>query len=253
MIGKTTIELDRVDSTNAYASQVFATTGFEDGTVIRAHEQYAGRGQHDHTWLSETGKNLTFTVCLKPHFLAPDRQFQLNKAICMAILDFIRSFPVPDHVTKQDISRIKWPNDIYVGNQKIAGILIENKIMGSALETTFAGIGLNINQTRFAPDLPNPVSLIHILHHETILQDAMTRLCGFLDKRYLDIRQTNQFRLDLEYDRNLVGFNMWRNFISDGILLEGKVKGVDSSGRLLLEYRTGEIRCFMHQEIAYVI
>jgi BirA family biotin operon repressor/biotin-[acetyl-CoA-carboxylase] ligase len=253
LIGKTLLELDRVDSTNAYASQVFTTSEFEDGTVIQAHEQYAGRGQHDHTWLSEAGKNLTFTVCLKPRFLAPDRQFQLNKAIALAVLDFIRSFTSQGIEKSQEISRIKWPNDIYYGDRKIGGILIENKIMGSILEATFAGIGLNINQMHFAPDIPNPVSLIQILGHETILKDALVSLCGLLDKRYLDLMHTDQVHPDREFDQNLLGFDQWRDFLCDGKLLEGRIKGVDNSGRLLVENQNDEILYFSHKEIEYII
>lgn len=252
MIGKTIIEIARVDSTNTYASQFFAKTDVEDGAVIWAHEQFAGRGQHDHSWNSEAGKNLTFTICLKPLFLAPDRQFQLNKAISLGILDFIRSFPHPALRKQHPDSHIKWPNDIYIGDQKIGGILIENKIMGTSMETSFAGIGLNINQTRFAPDIPNPVSLIHILRHETVLKDALLSLCRFLNKRYLELMQMNPVNLDMEFDHNLMGYDQWRKFIRDGEQMEGRIKGVDSSGRLMVEDRSGEINCFSHREIEYL-
>ena len=251
MIGKTIIELDRVDSTNAYANLVFSTPEFEDGTVIRAHEQFAGRGQHDHTWLSEAGKNLTFTVCLRPKFLAPGRQFQLNKAMSLGILDFIRSFPHPVSRLPSPASRIKWPNDIYIGEKKIGGILIENKIMGPILETSIVGIGLNINQTRFAPDIPNPVSLIHILLHETMLKEALISLCGFLSKRYTDLRIPDNTDLDREFDQNLLGFDEWRKFLRDGTQIEGRVKGVDNSGRLMIQTLNSEILCFSHKEIEY--
>jgi BirA family transcriptional regulator, biotin operon repressor / biotin---[acetyl-CoA-carboxylase] ligase len=253
MIGKKIIELDRVDSTNTYANQVFYTTEFEDGNVIWAREQYAGRGQHDHTWLSEAGKNLTITVCLRPRFLAPEHQFQLNKAISIGILDFLRSFPRPASHILYPASLIKWPNDIYVGDQKIGGILIENKIMGSFLENSFVGIGLNINQTRFAPEISNPVSLIHILGHETILIDALRSLCGFLDNRYTNLRLTDQVNLDLAFNQNLLGFDEWRKFLCNGTQIVGRIKGVDISGRLLLESRIGETQYFSHKEIEYII
>ena len=253
MIGKTIIELDRVDSTNTHANQVFETAEFEDGTIIWAHEQFAGRGQQEHTWISEAGKNLTLTVCLKPRFLAPDRQFQLNKAISLGALDFLRTFPYPASRIPYPVSHIKWPNDIYVGDYKIGGILIENKIMGSILETSFVGIGMNINQTRFTPDIPNPVSLIHILLHKTVLKDALNAMCEFLDKRYLNLRQTDHADLDLAFDQNLLGFDEWRKFLCDGDLMDGKIKGVDNSGRLLVENRTGEIRNYSHQEIEYLL
>jgi BirA family transcriptional regulator, biotin operon repressor / biotin---[acetyl-CoA-carboxylase] ligase len=251
MIGKTIIELVEVDSTNAYANDVFTKNDFEDGAVIRALEQSAGRGQHDHRWISEPGKNLTITVCLKPRFLAPDRQFQLNKAIALGVLDFIRSC-LPSTPRIRDLaSRIKWPNDIYVGSRKIGGILIENKIMGSVLETSLAGIGINVNQARFEPDIPNPCSLVQILGHETVLKDALRSLCKFLDKRYQELKSMEMVNLDHEFDQNLLGYEQWRTFIRDGVPMEGRVKGVDQNGRLLLETPDGETLAFSHQEIEY--
>jgi BirA family biotin operon repressor/biotin-[acetyl-CoA-carboxylase] ligase len=254
MIGQKIIELNRVDSTNAYANLVVAEHDFDDGVVIWAHEQFAGRGQHDHQWSSEAGKNLTCTVCLKPHFLAPDRQFQLNKAISLGVLDFVRHFLNHSSLGTRDSScSVKWPNDIYVGDKKIGGILIEHKIMGSVLGTSIAGIGVNINQTRFAPDIPNPVSLIHVLRHETLLKDALQYLCAYLNTRYARLQQPDLNNLDLEFNQNLLGYNQWRNFSSNGILLEGRITGVDDIGRLQIETRNGAITSYNHKEIEYVI
>jgi BirA family biotin operon repressor/biotin-[acetyl-CoA-carboxylase] ligase len=253
MIGKTILELDRVDSTNAYANKVFAGTGLDDGTVIWAHEQLAGRGQGDHTWSSEAGKNFTFTVCLKPWFLEPDRQFQLNKAISLGVVDFIRSILQPDSCNVSSAVSVKWPNDIYHGNNKIGGILIENKIMGASLETSFAGIGLNINQTSFAPELPNPVSLAQILKEELHLKDALDSLCGCIDKRYSELRNLTGDRLDAEFNEHILGFGQWRKFSCDGEVMMGKIIGVDQYGRLLVETRSGETRGFSHKEIEYIL
>ena len=253
MIGKTVLELERVDSTNAFANRVFATTKFEDGTVIWAHEQFAGRGQHDHIWESEAGKNLTLTVCLQPRFLSPDRQFRLNKAIALGALDFIRSLAFPEPRIANPESLIKWPNDIYVGNRKIGGILIENRIMGSTLAASFIGIGLNLNQTLFSPDLQNPVSLIHLVGHETVLKDALGALCGVLSKRYAELKQKAEVGLNLEFDQNLLGFDQWRYFLHNEAQMEGRILGVDSSGRLKVETRDTGIHYFSHKEIAYIL
>lgn len=257
MIGDRIIELSRVDSTNSYASQVFANTEFVDGTIIWAHDQFAGRGQHNNIWKCETGKNLTFTVCLKPRFLPPDRQFKLNKAIALGVIDFIRCslYPVQQmrDISPVSASCIKWPNDIYVGEQKIGGILIENTIMGSIFETSFVGIGVNINQTHFASDIPNPVSLINILGHETVLKEALLSLCNFLNIRYMEIFQTDMANLDLAFDQTLLGFDHWRYFLRGGDQMEGKIKGVDDIGRLRVESRYGETHCFGHKEIEFVL
>jgi BirA family biotin operon repressor/biotin-[acetyl-CoA-carboxylase] ligase len=242
MIGDTIIELASVDSTNAYA----ASAEFKDGTVIWAHNQFAGRGQHDRQWHSEAGKNLTFTVVLKPGFLAPDRQFQLNKSISLGLLDFVHSFS--PHALK-----VKWPNDIYAGSRKLGGILIENRIMGSRLGTSFVGIGLNVNQTCFSPEIPNPVSLVQLGRHELVLKDALLSLCHCLNKRYTALCQEDTGGLDLEFDQNLLGYRQWRSYMIEGRQLEGQIMGVDESGRLMIEQRNGKVAAFFHGGIEYVL
>jgi len=254
MIGKTILELDRVDSTNGYANRLFSGEGLEEGTVIWAHEQYAGRGQQFHQWISEPGRNLTFTVVLKPGFLKPDQQFQLNKAVSLAVLDFIRN-SLADSATPistQEIS-IKWPNDIYIGNEKVGGILIEHKIMGISIESSLAGIGININQAQFSSELPNPVSLIQILGTEINLKSALANICKRLDVRYKTLRTKGSGLLDRDYSGALLGFGQWRNFTCNGEILEGKVGGVDDLGRLLMEIRNGKVMCFNHGEVEYLL
>ncbi len=275
MIGKTITELDRVDSTNAFANLVLSRGEQDEGTVIWAHEQFEGRGQHNHKWISKAGKNLTFTVILKPRFLAPDQQFLLNKAVSLSVLDFIRNslssnsnsgiisvvhpaMPadgqpgIDDNNSFPGIS-IKWPNDIYIGNKKIGGILIEHKIMGSSLESSLVGIGLNINQTRFSSEIPNPVSLIQLLHTELSLKEELQSVCRCLELRYNELRQKNVERLNEDYHHALLGFDKWRKFTCKGAIMDGKIKGVDSLGRLLLESGNGEVRAYNHGEIEYLL
>jgi len=249
MIGKSILELSRVDSTNGYANQLLNQGELDEGTVIWAHEQFAGRGQHDNHWISEAGKNLTFTVVIKPLFLAPDQQFLLNKAVALGVVDFVRNSL---GVNSSPGISIKWPNDIYIHDKKAGGILIEHKIMGSVLVTSLAGIGININQTEFASHLPNPVSLIHLLREEMELREALLVLCGFIDQRYVTLRNSGSTNLDLDYHHCLLGFEQWRYFSCSGDRMEGKITGVDNIGRLLVESRTGEVLHFNHKEIEYV-
>lgn len=253
MIGAKLIELHAVDSTNDYAAKAFSRNEFVDGTVIWAHEQSNGRGQQGNTWSSEPGKNLTITVCLKPRFLPPGGQFLLNKAIALGVLDFIRTCLHGASRIAHPASLIKWPNDLYFGNRKIGGILIENQIMGPVFETSFAGIGININQAHFPPGLPNPVSLIQILHRVTGLKEALLTLCGHLDRRYHELENNSPAGIGQEYNQCLLGFDQWRLFHQDGAEMEGKINGVDDSGRLLVETRNNEILCCSHGEIEYVI
>ncbi len=273
MIGEKIIELERVDSTNGWAARAMEESDFSDGTVIRAKDQYAGRGQHDHQWISEPDKNLTFTLVLHPGFLPPDFQFQLNKAISLGILDFVRKVSAPlqsplqhpegqlagllkpaplrQKAMETTEASVKWPNDIYLGGRKIAGILIENKIMGDKLDTVLVGIGLNVNQQRFSPALPDAGSLIGFLGHELELNETLTDLCGILENRYRMLRRQQFAALDRDYCRNLLGFNQWRSFLSDGNLIEGKITGVDPFGRLVIETRNGERNAYNHKTIEF--
>jgi len=245
MIGHPILELQRVDSTNIYANTLLSKGDLAEGTVVWAHEQFAGRGQHNNRWESEAGKNLTFTLILKPVFLAPDRQFLLTKAMSLGVLDFIRnSLILP-------LSGIKWPNDIYIHHRKIAGILIENKILGNSLETSVVGIGVNINQTRYGADVLNPVSLVQLLHQEMELKEALHAICKSMDGRYRMLLQNKIADLDLAYHHNLLGFDQWRVFRCKELKMEGKICGVDGLGRLKIETRKGEILWFNHKEIEY--
>jgi BirA family biotin operon repressor/biotin-[acetyl-CoA-carboxylase] ligase len=245
MIGKTIIELDRVDSTNTYARDLLAKGEIEEGLVVMASEQYAGKGQNRNTWQSEPGKNLTFSVILHPSFLEPAQQFRLNKAVSLAIAGFMSSLV-------SDVS-IKWPNDICVGTKKIAGILIEHNISGSRLESSVAGFGININQTRYAREIPNPVSLIQVLLREMALKEALESVCRFLDDRYSQLKNGKFALLDADYNTFLMGSGEWRSFRKEELIFEGKIEGVDDFGRLLLRTREDELLTFNHKEIEYIL
>ena len=124
---------------------------YHDGDIIWADFQTAGRGQRGHTWESRAGENLTFSVLLEPHFLPVTEQFMLLEAVALALRDFFAELGVE--------TKVKWTNDIYVGNRKAVGILIEHSYSGGRLARTIVGIGINVNQTEFSADIPNPVSL----------------------------------------------------------------------------------------------
>jgi BirA family biotin operon repressor/biotin-[acetyl-CoA-carboxylase] ligase len=245
MIGFPLIELDRVDSTNRYAESLLEKGMVAEGTVIRADEQFAGKGQHDNIWISEPGRNLTFTVILHPHRIPPGRQFLLNKAMALGVCDFIRGM-----VGK---CTIKWPNDILVSNRKIAGILISHKIMGASIADSVIGIGININQQRFPSDLSNPVSLVQLQHRETDLRDAFKNVCQRLETRYAALCLGKHQSIDTSYRDALLGIGEWRMFLRNGEKFSGKITGVDDLGRLLVETRDQRTTAFNHKEIEYII
>lgn len=167
------ILLEETDSTNSYVSAHAAE--LDDMTLVAAHSQTRGRGQRGNSWESEPGKNLTLTLFHRPSAFEARRQFSISEAAAMAVVDFLAS----ERIT----AMVKWPNDIYVSDRKICGILIEHSVMGQNIENTRIGIGININQEKFISDAPNPVSMINILRRETDLNDATARLGVFLELR----------------------------------------------------------------------
>jgi BirA family biotin operon repressor/biotin-[acetyl-CoA-carboxylase] ligase len=240
------IELSRVNSTNEYALRLLNSQEIPEGTVIRAQDQFEGKGQGDNKWMSEPGKNLTFSLVVHPVFLKPEKQFFLNEAVVLGVVDFTRSL-LPDG----NIS-LKWPNDIYAGTCKLGGILINNIISGRLMESSVIGIGVNINQAEFSNQLPNPVSLKLLLKSETELRSALIKLCKLVESRYNQLRNKDFDDLHKDYCYTLLGFDSWRKYSIGDHEIEGKITGVTETGRLLVQTRIGEILVFDHKEIEYL-
>jgi len=177
-IGNTIVRLQETESTNNYANTQIRENVVLEGTVFLAYEQTAGRGQLSNFWESEAGKNLTFSLVLYPDFLEIRRQFMLSKVVTLGIYTALHKYV--------DQLKIKWPNDIYAGNRKLGGILIENSIMYGLLKSSVVGIGLNVNQSVFHSTAPNPVSLQILTnqHYDTdcILTEVLTAIiiCCFV-------------------------------------------------------------------------
>jgi len=243
VIGIRIIELETVDSTNLYAERILADGEVEEGTVIWAHHQTAGRGQGENAWISEPGKNLTLSIILFPHFLPPGEQFFFNKAIALGVHDFLGLFV-------QEVS-IKWPNDLCIGRKKAGGILIQHQLSGNQLTSTIAGIGININQTRFDHHLPNPASLTQILRQELVLKEAVHQLIDRLNFRYRQLKTGSFAQLDVDYIHALLDLGENRLFQYGKEITEGIIRGVDESGRLLVELPGKGIMAFLHGEIGY--
>jgi BirA family biotin operon repressor/biotin-[acetyl-CoA-carboxylase] ligase len=148
------IALDSVPSTSSYLTNIADT--LPDGTVVVTREQTAGRGQRGNSWEAEPGANLTFSLLLRPEGVKAVEQFAISEAVALGIVDALQS-----RMPGVDV-RIKWPNDIYANDCKICGILIENAILGTEIRRSIAGIGINVNQTVWRSDAPNPVSMAQL-------------------------------------------------------------------------------------------
>lgn len=171
--------LDSCASTNAVLAAM-ADAGH--GTVVAAREQTAGRGQRGNSWEAEPGRNLTFSILLRPEATPAARQFELSMAVALAVADAVDAM-LPGGLR----AAVKWPNDIYVGDRKICGILIENRLSGNRIESAIAGIGINVNQQIFRSDAPNPVSVVQLnggmeLDIDLILLDVCDRIIATVER-----------------------------------------------------------------------
>lgn len=163
------VRLDSVDSTSTYLARTLPDA--PAGTVVVTREQSAGRGQRGNSWEAAPGLNVTMSLMLRPEGLPAREQFVISQAVALAVVDTIDPL-LPEGET----ASVKWPNDIYVGDRKIAGILIENVLEGAEVARSIVGLGLNVNQPRFLSDAPNPVSLLQLTGHTHDVETLTLRL-----------------------------------------------------------------------------
>ena len=242
---KKIIVLNEVESTNNYASQLILSNAAEEGMVVLTQFQKSGRGHHGNHWESEAGKNMLATIILFPQFLNAGKQFMLSKIVSLSLVELLNS-------KTGDVS-IKWPNDIYVGNKKIAGILIENSIKGNTLFSSLLGIGLNLNQQEFLSDAPNPVSLKQITGEEYNVETVAVEILESILKWYGKIETGNFSEIDSAYFSQLFRSGEWAKYSKDGIVFEAKIIGIGEFGQLQLENRDGIVEEFMFKEVEFVI
>lgn len=239
-VGKKLVFLPSCHSTNEVASQMLKDEKLPEGTIIITNNQTAGKGQRGNSWEAQPEKNLTFSMILRPQFLAANQQFQLNMSISLGILDFLNQY--------KNGFLVKWPNDIYYHEQKIAGILIQNNLKASNIETSVVGIGLNINQEDFSH--PRATSLKLATSKELTLQDSLDQLGSCLESRYIQLKKGDAAALKNEYLNQMLGFCEDRLFKADEIF-NGKITGIDKDGRLEIETSSG-LRYFAFKEVAFL-
>lgn len=248
-VGQNSIHLKVIDSTNSYASELLRETKPPEGTLIYTFEQQNGRGQRGSTWESEPNKNGAFSYILYPSFLRADEQFLLTKIVSLAVADLMAEL-LADTDKMREI-RIKWPNDIYVGAEKIAGILIENTLRERNIQHSIIGIGVNINQKLFSKGF-NATSLVLLTNNEFEPAAVMQLLCTFLEARYLQLKAGKLSSLNTEYLEHLYRYMKWHTYISENRSFNGKIVGISALGKLRMELDSGGIREFDLKELSFV-
>ncbi len=252
IIGSPFIELQSVDSTNNYARQQILASSMTErserqtgrqllalhGMAIFAHEQTAGKGQRGKSWASEKGTNIMLSIILNPQPLLISQQFQLSACVALAIHDFFRRYAGDD-------TKIKWPNDLYWQNRKAGGILIESIVGsreagGGSWDCAVAGIGININQTIFPEDLPNPVSLKQITGRHFDPAVLAKELCTVINEKYSLLLHDGFESIYEQYLRCLYMKDNLVKFRKGSRVFEAVVKKVSPVGRLVVQHAVEE-------------
>ena len=243
-VGNQIIRIQSTESTNNYANHRMRLESIEEGTVFLAYEQSAGRGQMNNKWESESGKNLTFSIVLYPEFLEIRRQFLLSKVVSLGIYSSLNKY-----IEKL---RIKWPNDIYAGKMKLAGILIENSILGGSIKTSVIGIGLNVNQMVFVSQAPNPVSMQLLTNKHYDCDHILAEVLSAINFYYELLCQEEYDKIDHDYISALYRINEKHKFKTEGEEFQGSIIGVNEIGQLQIRKKDGSISEFHFKEVEFL-
>lgn len=238
------LRLESVDSTNTWVAG--HENELESPALVYTLHQSKGRGQRGNSWESEPGKNITATVLFHPLEFPAISQFVISEALSLAIIGFLKRKGVE--------AKVKWPNDIYVGDKKICGILVEHMVTGKNITRTIAGFGINLNQTEFYSDAPNPVSLKMITGQTYSLEEAIEEIANIINHflRKLDrFEEIHEEFLKLLWraDDRLYKFYDHKNHEP----LTAKIKDVGPDGILTLQTSTNEIRQYMFKEVEFLL
>lgn len=249
-LGLPFIELQSVDSTNNYARQQIHAGLAQHGMAIFTHEQVAGKGQRGKVWLAEKGANIILSIVVNPHPLRLGQQFQLSTCVAVAVHDFFMKYAGDD-------SKIKWPNDLYWQDRKAGGILIENIIAGKQPGSTgkewasIIGIGININQTSFDPQIKNPVSLKQITGKDFNTVELAKELCLIINKRFTELIETGFENIYTTYLNHLYKRRKKVKLKKDSKVFEVIIESVSPTGKLITQH--GIQQEFVFGEVEWVI
>ncbi len=240
------VRLDETSSTNTEMKLLQQKSPLPEGSMVMAEFQTAGRGQMGNTWYSGKGKNLLLSFLLYPHGVKARDQFIISRVVSLALKRVLNRY-------LQDVT-IKWPNDIYWKNKKIAGILIENSLVGQHIDYTIVGIGLNVNEGAFPSQLPNPISMRQItggvLDRELLLKELHDELFNL----YQRLKRGEIEIIDQEYMHHLYRKDGVHWFADKDGRFKATIKTVLASGHLVLAtYPEREERVYAFKEVAFVV
>ena len=236
------IKLNATNSTNTYLKNLLKEKQVKDLSCIWALSQTQGRGQQGAKWISEPGKNLTFSVLKKFENLPSEYHFLLNMEVSLAIFRTLKKLYIPDLA-------VKWANDILSSKKKICGILIENTLHKEQISSSIIGIGLNVNQV-FFNDLPNVSSLQKIMGHPFDLEEVLLLICQELEVSLKSLSPTRFETMLDEYHTYLFRKDKPSTFeYPNGERFMGYIRGVSHNGQLQVEQEDALMSSFSLKEI----
>jgi len=236
------IYLPECHSTNELAAQLVTQEAINEGTIVITDKQTKGKGQRGNTWNTEPGKNITCTLILRPNFLKITEQFSMTMVISMALHDVFSLY------LSQENIYIKWPNDLYVGDKKCAGVLIENGIKSNKIDYMLVGMGVNINQREFPIETASSLSRYH--GNDLSIHEVLEKHLISIEKYYLMLKNGGFSRLRKKYLEKLLWKDEWHEFLCDKGKFNGKIIGVDPLGRLVIDTADGQ-KSFDIKEVSF--
>ena len=237
------IRLGEIDSTNRYLREYHEEDEAEMVVAV-ADFQPAGKGQGAPTWESESGKNLLFSIKVHPSWVPVRSQFVLSMAEALALKDALDSYV--DGIT------LKWPNDVYWNDKKISGTLIETSVDSMGIKTCIFGTGINVNQTTFFSDAPNPVSLAQILGHEVDREELLQQVLDAFAKYYELLRRADYQDVSGIYHLSLYRRKGYHRYEDAEGAFDGALVEVEDDGHLVLHDKKGVIRSYAFGELKYL-
>lgn len=234
------------DSTNELMKELLWTSDLPEGFVLRTDFQSRGKGQGTNRWESAKSKNLLFSLLLRPIHVPVEEQFLISQIVSLAICDSLKALSS----SQEKEFSVKWPNDIYWKNKKIAGILIENTWQGRRIASSVIGIGLNVNQKQFLSGAPNPVSLLQIFgkrfRRKAILKTILSMINAYCS-------DSNQDSLRMKYHQSLFRRDGFYTYRSGKITFEAEIVEVANDGRLMLRDKDGKVSGYYFKEVEFVL
>lgn len=237
--------LGQIDSTNAYLQRKQSETDIRNW-LVSADEQTAGKGMGSNGWESEARQNLTFSVALDVSFLPAQRQFLLSEAVPLGIIEVL------DTILPSEKWSIKWPNDIFYENRKLAGILINSTIKANMMDVSIVGIGLNVNQMQFQDWPTHPISLKMITGEDYDLRPLLEQIAEHLLIKVQQLK-SDPAAIEQDYLKRLFRYRRWAEYEVDGEIMRLFMTGIDSFGRLQLIDEQQVLQTFDIKEIKFVL